>query len=65
LTCAACGHRWSALFDIVAFFWTELCVRAERLLVEVHTMARAYGWREADILAMSEARRHCYLEFLG
>jgi hypothetical protein len=65
LTCAACGHRWSALFDIVAFFWTELGARAERLLVEVHTLARAYGWREADILAMSETRRHCYLEFLG
>ena len=24
LTCAACGHRWSALFDVVSFFWTEL-----------------------------------------
>jgi hypothetical protein len=61
LTCAACGHRWSALFDIVSFFWTELGARAERLLVEVHTLARAYGWREADILAMGEARRHFYL----
>lgn len=65
LTCAACGHRWSALFDIVAFFWTELGARAERLLVEVHTLARAYGWREADILAMSETRRHGYLELLA
>jgi hypothetical protein len=65
LTCAACGHRWSALFDIVSFLWTELDARARRLLVEVHTLARAYGWREADILAMSETRRHRYLELVG
>jgi hypothetical protein len=65
LTCAACGHGWSALFDILSFFWTELAARAERLLVEVHALARAYGWREADILAMSEARRHSYLELVG
>jgi hypothetical protein len=65
LTCAACGHRWSALFDVVSFFWTELGARAERLLVQVHALARAYGWREADILAMGEARRHFYLELVG
>lgn len=64
LTCAACGYRWSALFDIVSFFWTELCARAERLLIEVHMLARAYGWREADILALSEKRRHRYLELV-
>lgn len=65
LTCAACGHRWSALFDIVSFFWTELEARAGRLLSEVNTLARVYGWREADILAMSEIRRHAYLELVG
>jgi hypothetical protein len=65
LTCAACGHRWSALFDVVSFFWTELAARAERLLIEVHALARAYGWREADVLTMSESRRHFYLELVG
>jgi hypothetical protein len=65
LACAACGHRWSALFDIVSFFWTELGARAERLLLEVHALARAYGWRESDILSMGEARRHFYLGLVG
>lgn len=65
LTCAACGHHWSALFDVVSFFWTELAARAERLLVEVHALARAYGWRETDILAMGEVRRRFYLELVG
>jgi hypothetical protein len=65
LTCASCGHCWPVLFDIVSFFWTELGARAERLLAQVHTLARAYGWRETDILAMGEARRHFYLELVG
>lgn len=65
LTCAACGNHWSALFDIVSFFWTELEARAKRLLLEVHTLAKAFGWREADILALSETRRQAYLGLVG
>lgn len=65
LVCAACGYRWSALFDIVPFFWDELTARAKRLMYDVHRLATAYGWREADILAMSEARRHFYHELVG
>jgi T4 bacteriophage base plate protein len=61
LTCPACQHSWQLLFDIVTFFWTELSVQAKRLLREVHTLARCYGWREADILAMSAMRRQFYL----
>jgi hypothetical protein len=64
LSCPACGESWSVLFDIVSFFWTEICVQAKRLLREVHTLARAYGWREADILSMSAARRQSYLEMV-
>jgi len=65
LSCAACGHASQALFDIVSFFWSEVDTWAVRLLREVHTLARAYGWREADILAMSPGRRLRYLEMLS
>jgi hypothetical protein len=34
---------------------------AERCLDQVHTLARAYGWSEAQILALSPVRRACYL----
>jgi hypothetical protein len=64
LNCAACGHEWQALFDILSFFWTELTAQAQRLLQEVHTLARFYGWREADILSMSAKRRARYLELV-
>jgi hypothetical protein len=64
LNCPACGQGWSAMFDIVWFFWTEIRAQAIRLLREVHTLARAYGWREVDILSMSAARRQLYLEMV-
>ena len=62
LSCPTCGHAWQAVFEIVTFLWTELRVRARRLLREVDALARAYGWAEGDILAMSEARRGLYLQ---
>ena len=62
LTCPACGHSWQGLFDIVSFLWAEIDNWAERTLRTVHLLARAYGWREADILAMSPTRRQIYLE---
>ena len=64
LSCPACEHRWQTIFDIVSFFWTEISMQAQRLLREVHTLALAYGWREADILSMSAARRLAYLEMV-
>ena len=65
LTCPGCGHAWAETFDIVAFLWEKVDARARRLLMEVHALASAYGWSEADVLAMSPARRGIYLELAG
>lgn len=65
VTCPACGHAWTLLFDIASYFWGEICAWARRLLHEVHLLAGAFGWREADILAMSALRRQAYLELIG
>jgi hypothetical protein len=65
LSCPACGHKWQAAFDIVSFFWSEIHAWAQRILREVHVLASAYSWREADILAMSPLRRQAYLELVG
>lgn len=62
LQCPACAHDWSVTFDIAAFLWRELHTWAQHLLVEVHKLASAYGWAEADILAMSPGRRMLYVE---
>jgi hypothetical protein len=64
VTCAACGYQWQALFDIASFVWCEIGAWAKRLLREVHLLASAYGWAEADILRMSAWRRQCYLDMV-
>ncbi|MCI0698653.1 phage baseplate protein [candidate division KSB1 bacterium] len=64
LCCVECGHQWHETFDVVSFFWTEITAVVQRLLGEVHTLAHAYGWREADILAMSPWRRAFYLQMV-
>lgn len=65
LICPACGHGWSAQFDIAAYFWEEIEAWARRALREVHTLALAYGWSEAEILALSPRRRRIYLEMVS
>lgn len=64
LQCPTCSHKWQLLFDIVIFFWKEISRQARRLLMEVHTLASSYGWREEDILSMSSTRRNTYLKMV-
>ena len=62
LVCPSCGAAWQDVFDTINFLWAEIRTRARRLLQHIDTLARAYGWREADVLAMSEARRGLYVQ---
>jgi uncharacterized protein YbaR (Trm112 family) len=62
LSCPACRHAWLAAFDVGAFMWKEIHAWAQRILTEVHLLAKTYGWHEADILNMSPTRRQLYLE---
>jgi hypothetical protein len=65
LQCQSCGAQFARGLDAGEFLWREIEARALRLLGHVHALARAYGWREADILAMSPARRQVYLDLAG
>jgi len=65
MTCDNCGKRSSSAFDIRAFFWRELSARAQHIILDVHDLARAYGWRESDVLSLSTVRRRRYLELVG
>lgn len=65
LRCPACEHGWRELLDVATFLWAEIDVQARRLLREVHVLARAYGWREPDVLALNPRRRRLYLEMVS
>lgn len=62
VSCPACGHEALTCFDIAGFLWQELCNWSRRTMEEIHSLALAYGWSEADILALPPARRAYYLE---
>jgi hypothetical protein len=64
LQCPACGHGWEETLDIASFTWEEIEARARRLLFDVHTLASAYGWTEAEILSLGASRRARYLELV-
>jgi hypothetical protein len=65
VACPACETSWQSVLDVAAFVWTELAAQAERLLQDVHLLARAYGWSEAQILALGDSRRTAYLAMAG
>ncbi len=64
LECPVCAHTRQEPLDLPAFFWAELEATAKRLLNEIHTLATAYGWSEAEILSLSDARRAMYLHMV-
>lgn len=65
LSCPSCNTTWTSPFDVASYVWSEVDVAARRLLGEVHALATAYGWSEAEILGLTPARRRAYLEMTG
>jgi hypothetical protein len=64
LNCPSCDHQWSDVLDIGSFVWAEIESRARRLFLQVHTLASAYGWSEAETLSLSAARRENYIRMV-
>jgi hypothetical protein len=62
LVCSECHAPQTIALDLAAFVQAELETWARRTLQEVAALARAYGWREADVMALPAARRAYYLE---
>jgi hypothetical protein len=60
-TCPACGSTWTVPLDPAAIVVEEVDRHARQLLREVDQLARAYGWREPDVLKLGRARRRAYL----
>lgn len=65
MSCAACGHEWAPVLDVVHFFWRELSASSVALLDEVHQLAIGYGWSEEQVLRLSPRRRRQYVERLA
>ncbi|MGH2538853.1 MAG: hypothetical protein ACRDHL_15800 [Candidatus Promineifilaceae bacterium] len=62
LNCPACGAGWHAALDAAAYLFAELEGWARETLWTVGRLAAAYGWSEAECLALPAWRRGYYLE---
>jgi hypothetical protein len=65
LQCPDCGTGFAVDLDVGSFVWQEVDAAARRLLLEVATLARAYGWTEEQVLSLTPARRAAYLRIAG
>lgn len=65
MACNACEAEFDIRFDIVAWLWNEVEAVAQRAVDAVDRLARAYGWAEREVLALSPARRAMYLARVG
>lgn len=61
LTCPDCGTAADLDFDIGACLAEDIRRAARRLLREIHHLASAYGWSEAECLAVPARRRRDYI----
>ena len=64
LTCPNCAALAQEPFDVAEFLWIEVCSWAEQTLDDVDALARAYGWPEHEVLALSPWRRQRYVELV-
>jgi hypothetical protein len=62
--CSGCGGELSAEIDLEELLLQELERAQQDLLSDVHTLASAYHWSEAEILGLPAWRRASYLAAL-
>ena len=65
LNCPECEKHWEAPFDIQSYLWLEIDNWAKRLLLEVSSLAKAFGWSEKEILGLSPQRRQRYIQMIS
>jgi hypothetical protein len=63
--CPQCSTRWDARLDMAPLVWQKVQAAAERLLLDIDSLARAYGWTESDVLALTPTRRAAYLQMVA
>lgn len=63
-TCPECGAAQTVGFDMGTYLLRRLLGDKERLPVEIHTLALAYGWAHDDILALTRTERRRYVALI-
>jgi hypothetical protein len=62
--CPGCGAAVRVDVDPAELLWQRLRAEVPAVLAAVADLAAAFGWSEADVLALSPARRAAYLDLV-
>ena len=62
LRCPTCGADWTAALEPEQFLMAAVENAARAVMRDVDILARAYGWTEAETLALGRFRRRAYIE---
>lgn len=65
IQCPECNYRWTLVFDIMQYLWTEINDRTVKLLQDIYLLANTFGWSERSILDMSRFRRNLYVNMIN
>jgi hypothetical protein len=63
--CIGCGRTFLAPFDVQRFLLGELRTDSRSLYEEVHYLAYHYHWSEREIMELTRAKRHTYIDVLA
>jgi hypothetical protein len=63
--CPECGASMQLRLDPCSYVMAELRELFAGIYYEVHLLARAYGWKEADVLSMGRSRRIKYAHLVS
>ena len=64
IDCPSCATHWDAPLDPGELVWQKVQAAAERLFLDIDTLARAYGWTEQEVLSLPPVRRAAYLQIV-
>jgi hypothetical protein len=64
-SCPDCALEVRAVVDAPALLWQRVEETVPRLLEDVARLAGAFGWSEADVLALGPRRRAAYLRLVA
>lgn len=65
VACEDCGHCTPRGLDVVELLWRDVEGAVTRIMGDVVRLARAFGWTEAECLALSPQRRAFYIGALS
>ncbi len=60
VACPDCGEQFEATLDPVELCWAAVDAAAAEVIDDVVALASAFGWSEADVLAVPPRRRAMY-----